>query len=189
MKNVAGLHKSNREANALTRESIEEALLQLMAKQNYEKITITSIVTRAGVSRTAYYRNYTSKDDILSDYLRRLSTSFAHQLGRFDPVTETAQSIETFLNQVREYKKYLKILLDAGFAEQLRQGFRRSLNADVPTASYQYYANVYWISALTGIAFEWVQQDFNLSDTQLTSLVTDLLRNGIRTVDKYHNRC
>lgn len=161
----------------------------MMAKQDYEKITITSIVTRAGVSRTAYYRNYASKDDILSDYLQHLSTSFTQRLRQFDPVTETTRSVATFLKQVRENSKYLKILLDAGFADQLKQGFLKSLNADVPADSYQYYANVYWISALTGIAFKWVQQGFNIADDQLVRLATDLLQNGIETVDKYHNRC
>lgn len=189
MKNINGLHKSNKEANALTRESVEEALLQLMGKQPYEKITITSIVTRAGVSRTAYYRNYTSKANILSDYIHRLSITFSQKLSQFDPITETSKSVESFLHQIRENQKYLKILLDAGFAEQLRQGFIKNLNANVTPNSYQSYANVYWISALTGVAFEWVKQGFNLDDAQLIKLLSDLLQNGIKTVDKYDNRC
>ena len=57
------------EANVLTKECILTALLRLMEEKSYESISITDITTLAGVSRMAYYRNYTSKDDIL---LKRL---------------------------------------------------------------------------------------------------------------------
>lgn len=36
-------------------------MLILLKDECFHKITITDIVKRAGVSRTAYYRNYTSK--------------------------------------------------------------------------------------------------------------------------------
>lgn len=56
-------------AHKLAIDCIYEALIQLMEKKEYKDITITDITNRAGVSRMAYYRNYTDKDEIL---LRRL---------------------------------------------------------------------------------------------------------------------
>ncbi|MCD8363614.1 MAG: TetR/AcrR family transcriptional regulator [Lachnospiraceae bacterium] len=52
----------------MTRECIFTALLLLMERMPYEKITITDIAKKAGVSRMSYYRLYKSKDDILIQY-------------------------------------------------------------------------------------------------------------------------
>ena len=64
-----------KESGRITRESIATALLLLMEEKDYEKITISEITEKAGVSRMAYYRNYKDKDDILVNFLRELSLS------------------------------------------------------------------------------------------------------------------
>ena len=64
-KNV--LRLNNEESNKLTRECLTTALMQLMKEKPLDKITITELVARSGVSRTAFYRNYSTKEDILVD--------------------------------------------------------------------------------------------------------------------------
>lgn len=44
---------------------IQEALMQLIQQKEYDKITITDIAKRAGVTRISFYRNFDSKDAIL----------------------------------------------------------------------------------------------------------------------------
>lgn len=61
------LRLNNEESNKLTRECLTTALMQLMKEKSLDKITITELVKRSGVSRTAFYRNYSSKEDILVD--------------------------------------------------------------------------------------------------------------------------
>ena len=58
-------YMSNNESNKVTREAIDIAMLDLLEKQDFDRITIMSIVKRAGVSRQSFYRNYTSKEDII----------------------------------------------------------------------------------------------------------------------------
>lgn len=59
------LRLNNIESNRLTRECLEMALIYLMGEKPFDKITVTELVQRSGVSRTAFYRNYTTKGDIL----------------------------------------------------------------------------------------------------------------------------
>ncbi|WP_160687650.1 TetR/AcrR family transcriptional regulator [Clostridium sp. C2-6-12] len=44
---------------------MENALLKLMETENYREITIQEITDNAGLSRRTFYRNYSSKDEIL----------------------------------------------------------------------------------------------------------------------------
>ena len=60
-KSLENLKRFNQENKAITRESIEISLLQLLEKKDFKKITISELVERAGVSRAAFYRNYLSK--------------------------------------------------------------------------------------------------------------------------------
>jgi len=64
-KSLENLKRFNQENKAITRESIEISLLQLLEKKDFKKITISELVERAGVSRAAFYRNYGSKEEIL----------------------------------------------------------------------------------------------------------------------------
>lgn len=66
------LRMSNAESKKLTRDCIQTALMSLMSSIPYEKITITSIIKRSGVSRAGFYRNYSNKDEILKDIGKKI---------------------------------------------------------------------------------------------------------------------
>lgn len=72
-KSLKNLYQSNQEANQITRESIETALLHLMEKKDLPQISISELVRKAGVSRNAFYRNYKSKEEILELAYERAS--------------------------------------------------------------------------------------------------------------------
>ncbi len=48
-----------------TREWTFEALYTLLEKNEYDKIKITDIIKKAGISRATFYRNFNTKDDII----------------------------------------------------------------------------------------------------------------------------
>lgn len=66
------LRLSNEKSNRLTKECLQTALICLMGEKPFEKITVTELVKRSGVSRMAFYRNYNSKEEIL----REMTESF-----------------------------------------------------------------------------------------------------------------
>ena len=58
-----GYNKRNDEINAITKESIAFAYYELLQKE--QRISVTLICEKAGVSRNAYYRNFNSTDEII----------------------------------------------------------------------------------------------------------------------------
>ena len=55
-----------------------------MKTQDFNDISITEITTKAGVSRMAYYRNYTNKEDILNDYMTELIEDFKENRKQYE---------------------------------------------------------------------------------------------------------
>ena len=71
-------------AHELVIESMTQALLQLMEKKPLDEISATELCDRAGVSRQSYYRNFSSKEEILSEYLTKCTDEWYRSLDIFD---------------------------------------------------------------------------------------------------------
>ena len=72
--------RAKNESNRLAKECIVTALIELMKVRDYHRISITDITRKAGVSRMAYYRNYTSKEDILNKYMEDVGIAIHEKL-------------------------------------------------------------------------------------------------------------
>ena len=96
------LRMSNEESNRLTRECLQTALIHLMSEKPFEQITITELVKRSGVSRTAFYRNYASKDMILTE----LSNAF------FEGLTKSLTGVETKEDFFKWYRGSFQTVYD-----------------------------------------------------------------------------
>lgn len=62
--------------NASVREAVEEALVQLMRDRSFGRITVSEITQRAGVARSSFYRNYASREDVLTGWMNRIYDRF-----------------------------------------------------------------------------------------------------------------
>lgn len=60
----------------ISKQDLAEAVLALMKAKPYEQISIQDIVSKAGFSRMAYYRNFKNKDEIIQYYLRKITNDF-----------------------------------------------------------------------------------------------------------------
>lgn len=58
---------------------IAEALLILMEKKPYDKITIGEITEKAGVNRSSYYRHFDTKEDIIRFYLKSVMDEYMRE--------------------------------------------------------------------------------------------------------------
>ena len=80
------LRLSNEESKKITKESIVTAVVLLCAEKPFEKITVTEIVRKAGVSRTAFYRRtfaLTNSDWSLLTRSRSLALKIKNVLSVF----------------------------------------------------------------------------------------------------------
>ena len=111
------LRMNNKESNQLTRECLQLSLMHLMSDQPYEKITVSEIVRRAGVSRMAFYRNYTDKEDILHELGNKLVESIA-RISESPALHENPhQWFEDVFRTVREDKDTIALFDQAGILQ------------------------------------------------------------------------
>lgn len=184
------LRKSAQESNAITKECIELALISLMERKPFSEITIKDITDRAGVSRVSYYRNYSSKEDILSGFIQSIFKELSSVLLKYDAVTETRQAWDALLIAVKKVAPKYKLLLDAGFGEKLTTEYANLMNAAVDKENaHLYYSNVYWAGAISTVISEWIRNDMITPADTIAEIGARLMTEGIHTVTDFGNHC
>ncbi|MDE7163800.1 MAG: TetR/AcrR family transcriptional regulator [Clostridiales bacterium] len=114
-KKLSGLKKHSEELNRLVVESLQGALLKLIEIKPYDEISITELCNKAGVSRTSFYGNFDSKDDILRRIVVELQKEIVSRIG--SPFRRPI-GIEWYIalfNLVKEHANILKPIFGAGF--------------------------------------------------------------------------
>ena len=100
------LEDNNRKSHERACLYIQEALLLLMEENDYEKIKITDIIKKSGVSRSAFYRNYFWKKDM--DQIGRI------HLDQMFPNASLLFNVRKDSQYVIWNKKYEQMSDDAG---------------------------------------------------------------------------
>lgn len=104
-KSLKNLYESNKEANQLTKESLETALLFLLEKKELKQISVSELVRKAGVSRNAFYRNYKSKEEILEIYYERTSSNLKKKWHDLQDKVQKDGVKQRFADFVQEQKR------------------------------------------------------------------------------------
>lgn len=112
------LRLSNEESNKITRECLRIAMIKLMDKNDFEKISITEITKYAGVSRTAFYRNYESKEALVEDICDRLFSQLKESVSGERYRNDRKGWYKVFFKTIKENSDYLRIFLNAGLQFQ-----------------------------------------------------------------------
>lgn len=117
------LKRNNAESKFITCEAIKEALYLLMEKKDFDEIKISEIIKKSGVSRSAFYRNYKTKDEILHDTLTEI-----HDLFLARGTYSLQNNWELIFSILRENKKKLDLILKAGLEYHLLSKFNENLD-------------------------------------------------------------
>lgn len=167
------LRLSNEESNRFTRECIETALIILVKEKNFTEISITDIVQRAGVSRSAYYRNYSSKKDILNNYLHTIVETMTDSLNIHKRLPNDFNFWLSIFSRVRTYADQFSILLKAGFDATILTSVNETMVdrlSKEENQSIEKYEVIFWIGAFYNLLREWVSSGMKESDEDMATI-------------------
>lgn len=104
----------------------QEYLVQMMMHKSLKDLSITAVTSKAGVSRTAFYHNYTELSDVFRQHLTDLFTTVFTRVKSVDVHTpyEVAQIYFTFFS---EHHAFLELLLRDHLDYLFYEHFTKSL--------------------------------------------------------------
>lgn len=174
-KNMDMLRYSNEESNRITREAIETAFVAILAEKEIDQMTISEIVRKAGVSRSAFYRNYETKEGILE----ALTTKHLFILEQFVQATLIRQQAATFyediFDQIREEHYFFKLLLKARILEKSSEKIRHFIDTSFSTSPRQVrYLLFAWAGTMLHLIQKWYDEGMVESSQDMAQLCYSL---------------
>ena len=141
------LKQNNDESRDFTRSCLSFALM-LMLKEN-NGFTVSKLCELAGVSRTAFYRNYTCIEDVLEERLKDIFLSIAHQI-----TTDVYNNWLLVFSTIDKYRLQFEVIVQAGFSSKIYDVFMSLLPKDEKNKTIQ----AIWLSLFYTFIVKWIKE-------------------------------
>lgn len=161
------------EAKQRVKSSITDAVFDLMQQKKLSDITVSEIISRAGVARASFYRNYKSKEEVITVFIGDVLDRFRNgrDFSSIDCMTR-AHVKKTFI-YFKKYERYFLDLYNANLislAIEELNNFQAAISGDMPMDSAEKYGVYFYIGAMYNVAFEWVKDGALVSVDDLTDV-------------------
>ena len=168
------LNQLNFESNQMTRECIRTALLALMGTEMFDQITVTSIIQKAGVSRGGFYRNYTSKEDVLREIGEGLFTYLLEFVSEYkvhdNPKEWFLEYFQMIFDHQEEYRLLIKAKAPTEFLFQFdAEKLLHELQKD--ESALESYRAIAIGRALNDVAYAWFQKGMLESSEEMAEVM------------------
>lgn len=165
------------EINVLTKECILTALLRLMEERPYDSISITDITSLAGVSRMAYYRNYSSKEEILIKHLEDEEKKIIE-----NAIGTKSFSIKDIIFYVSDFiqdnSSVIKAVYSAGLTHRLTDMLKDRIYSYFPVANQTTegkYAVRFYVGAILSVYRYWIDNGMEEPADTVSEIVWKLV--------------
>lgn len=166
-----------KDKNKLARERIVAALTELMSEKEYASITITEITQRAKVSRMTYYRNYSSKEDILRKFMSDVGERIHAKIVEHDLHRDVYRYYLTLFETLGKYAALVNAALTAGLDGLILDCIARNMDQTFMDADAQPHAEKYLLRFHAGAFFhvfiEWTRSGMQESPESMARLCAD----------------
>ena len=121
-------NRNSAERSRFTKDCIVQALLSMMDEQPFSSISIQNIVETAGVSRMAYYRNFSSKEDILRYHIATVTNTYLSRCDDIKP-KNFQEHLHLLFDYLLEQKELGLKLFRSGMIALSKEAFDKGMLA------------------------------------------------------------
>lgn len=163
-----------------TDDQIIDATLTLLQSQSYDQLAVTEITRKAGVSRMAFYRHFSTKEAVIQAIVMQLTQDFEKEAVEL-PLNAEAIS-RAFFGFVKANGIAIAVLLNAGLREQFYPPLRDILhslyaegiqNAVTVNRSIDYVSD-FIASGMLALAIRWIATGAHESIDQMVQIANNM---------------
>ena len=160
----------------LTRDYIYESFFKLLETDSFEKISISDITNKAGVSRMSFYRNFKSKDDLVKQSLNLIASHLQELIKNVETKNEYTV-IKCFFEAFKAYKIFLMALSNSPISKSITDITKNKLIENLPEDKFNKtakYLPVFYYSAIISVMFEWLKNGCEESPEEMARFICSL---------------
>ncbi len=133
---------------------IVQSLLELLSEKELHAITITMIVQKAQVGRASFYRNFSSKEDVIRQHMAGLLKEWGEAyeaLGRLDEL------LPSLLRHFYKHRDFYLLLYKRGLSHYILDAVRGAMDFSGKSDAEVYSLN-WFAGGLYGVVTEWMRR-------------------------------
>ena len=162
-----------------TRHYIVQALFKLMSEYEFNNISITDIVAKAGVGRATFYRYFKSKEDVIIYYFEHNAKAFKYEQRFYPRCKEDYNIVVTkVLTMFKQHKEPFKLLkkarLEYLYLDYLNKNFVLAFENEY--FGHNRYLPYFYAGMLFNVSMAWLDDDCEddisaLADTLVNAIM------------------
>lgn len=164
--------------NMRVKRSIQDALFSLMKKKRFSEITVTEIVSVAGVAKCSFYRNFASKEAVIESFLETIHEE-AGENFRGEGGLKTFLTYENIRHDLEFYlmhSHYLVLAYQSGFGMRMQEQanrFAEDILGDMPSNSVERYQIYVMSGAMFNVIMQWFLSGAAESPAEMAHVILD----------------
>lgn len=162
------------------KECMADALIKLLDKYPFDKITIDLVVCTAGVGRATWFRHFSSKQEAVVYKLKLLwyrwcADNEINEWRKFDP-----DNVEPFIMFFYTYKDIHRLLYKSGLMSCIYDAFYTVMSEGYHVEKAGNYHTGFFAHGLFGLISEWIAGDYKDNPEQIIFIFkNEIIKYGI----------
>ena len=180
---------SNKQAKLITITCLRTALIQLLDNREITDISVSELCRKAGVSRTAFYSNYQTVDDVLTELIDEGLSEINNSI--WDAINKKEDIFLPIVEKMKDNRDLYTLVLKSNIEKTAFFQMRDHVKKTYPSIdTNSYYLLIAAVGALRNIILEWFINGCNESVEFISSLCnhsTDAIREEVLSHLKAEN--
>lgn len=167
--------------NGFLKECIADSLIKLMEHTDFTKITIADITKGAGVNRSTWFRNFSTKNECLTYKLIMLWERWSAEHNIIKTANYSFDNAKDFLFFCYDIKDILTAIYKSNVFSVTYDAFNSILRAQFESTEKMFYENRFYLNGMFGLLEEWTKRDFFEKPEQMNDIFYELISNFVES--------
>ena len=153
---------------------ITNSLFELMKVKPYNDISITEITDKANVNRVSFYRNFTSKEDIIDKWIKSTTQNFLSKSDISYQKDSTLDYFTKLFTHLEKYKTEAMLIYNANLFNLLKNEFDNNL-INLHKKEYSNYKSYFLAGGIFNVYYFWLINGCKETPHQVAEKLVDLM--------------
>jgi len=171
------MNNDNITYNQSVKEALALALFRLLETKTITQISVSEIIKLAGVSRSSFYRNFDTKEQILSDYIQYCYREYfkKHPVISLNDNNHFRLFLTYRFRFIFEHRHFFIILRKHNLLYYLFETFDPELSSMLSGSHFRTkYDKIFFSSCSAGIIQQWIDNGFKESVEEMVCILTQI---------------
>ena len=163
----SGLRQHSKESNIFVKECLKAAMISLASDMDYADISVTRLCQKAGVSRMAFYRNYSITNDVIYEIAYDLNYAIVDLVGSPFRITTDHEWYEKTFALIGERRNEMTLMFQENFQYQWMRIVNGIAVHDDSFSTEKQFQRIMWAGGFENAVSYWLNSGLEESPSEM----------------------